>query len=107
MNTTTPAADAPPEVLRARMVDRIVEAGHARSRRVERALREVPRHRFVPAASVEGAYADQAVITKRGADGAALSCASVPSVVGMMLDQLGVTPGDRMLEIGAGTGYNA
>jgi protein-L-isoaspartate(D-aspartate) O-methyltransferase len=107
MNTPTSTADAAPEVLRTRMVDRIVEAGHARSSRVEEALREIPRHRFVPAAAVEDAYADQAVITKRDSDGAALSCASVPSVVAMMLDQLDVRPGDRVLEIGAGTGYNA
>jgi protein-L-isoaspartate(D-aspartate) O-methyltransferase len=107
MNTATPPADPPPEVLRTRMVDRVVEAGHARSSRVEETLREVPRHRFVPVAAVEEAYADRAVITKRGADGAALSCASVPSVVAMMLDQLDVAPGNRILEIGAGTGYNA
>ena len=36
-----------------------------------------------------------------------LSCASVPSVVAMMLDRLDVQPGDRILEIGAGTGYDA
>jgi hypothetical protein len=48
----------------------------------------VPRHLFVPEASVEDAYADSAVVTKRAVDGAALSCASVPTVVAMMLDQL-------------------
>ncbi|MDQ3402948.1 MAG: methyltransferase, FxLD system, partial [Actinomycetota bacterium] len=60
-----------------------------------------------PEASVTDAYADIAVITKRAADGAALSCASVPTVVAMMLDQLDVRPGHNILEIGAGTGYNA
>lgn len=104
MNTTTATS---PEDLRARMVDNIVGAGHARSGQVEEAMRHVPRHHFVPDASVEDAYADIAVITKRAADGAALSCASVPSIVAMMLDQLDVQPGDRILEIGAGTGYNA
>lgn len=105
MNTTTSAT--PPEALRTRMVDRIVQAGHARSSRVEKALRAVPRHRFLPNATVEEAYADRSVITKRGSDGAALSCASQPTVVAMMLDQLDVNPGDRILEVGAGTGYNA
>lgn len=104
MNTTT---GTPPEALRASMVDQIVKAGYARCGLVEAALREVPRHRFVPAATVEDAYADIAVITKRACDGAALSCASVPTVVAMMLDQLDVRRGDRILEIGAGTGYNA
>jgi protein-L-isoaspartate(D-aspartate) O-methyltransferase len=96
-----------PETLRASMVNRVLAGGWARSSRVADAMRAVPRHQFVPHASVEEAYADQAVITKRGSDGAALSCASVPSIVAMMLDQLDVRPGHRVLEIGAGTGYNA
>jgi protein-L-isoaspartate(D-aspartate) O-methyltransferase len=105
MNNT--ATDIPPEALRASMVAHIKQAGHARNDAVEQALREVPRHRFVPAATVADAYADIAVITKRAGDGAALSCASVPTVVAMQLDQLDVRPGHRVLEIGAGTGYNA
>jgi protein-L-isoaspartate(D-aspartate) O-methyltransferase len=104
MNT---AIDTPPEALRARMVDNIVSSGHARTDSVKEALQSVPRHLFVPAATAEDAYADIAVITKRDSNGAALSCASVPTVVAMMLDQLDVRPGDRILEIGAGTGYNA
>jgi protein-L-isoaspartate(D-aspartate) O-methyltransferase len=96
-----------PDALRARMVDRIVAGGWARSSRVADAMRTVPRHLFVPHAPIEEAYDEQAVITKRGPDGAALSCASVPSIVAMMLDKLDVRPGDRLLEIGAGTGYNA
>jgi protein-L-isoaspartate(D-aspartate) O-methyltransferase len=96
-----------PESLRAAMVDQILKAGHARSPAVEKAMRTMPRHQFVPAASLEDAYADIAVITKQAPDGAALSCASVPTIVAMMLDQLDVQLGDRVLEIGAGTGYNA
>lgn len=103
MQTTT----GTPEALRASMVDHVVKAGHARSGPVEEALQEVPRHRYVPVATVEDAYANIAVITKRASDGTVLSCASVPTVVAMMLDQLDVRPGDRILEIGAGTGYNA
>jgi protein-L-isoaspartate(D-aspartate) O-methyltransferase len=96
-----------PETLRAVMVDNILATGHATTPAVEQAMRTVPRHEFVPAASHEDAYADIAVITKRASNGAPLSCASVPTVVAMMLDQLQVRPGDRVLEIGAGTGYNA
>jgi protein-L-isoaspartate(D-aspartate) O-methyltransferase len=89
------------------MVEAIRRGGHAESAEVARAMRTVPRHRFVPLAGIEEAYADISVITKTDADGTALSCASTPSIVAMMLDQLDVRPGMRVLEIGAGTGYNA
>jgi protein-L-isoaspartate(D-aspartate) O-methyltransferase len=105
MNTI--ATGIAPEMLRVSMVDHIKKNGHARTSPVEEATRTVPRHRFVPDVTVEDTYADIAVITKRDADGAALSCASVPTIVAMMLDQLDVRPGHRILEIGAGTGYNA
>ncbi len=96
-----------PETLRAQMVDRITAAGWAQTPRVAEAMRTVPRHLFVPHAPLAEAYDDLAVITKRSADGTALSCASEPVIVAMMLDQLDVQPGHRILEIGAGTGYNA
>jgi protein-L-isoaspartate(D-aspartate) O-methyltransferase len=92
--------------LRTRMVDAIVTA-RPTSPQIEDAMRSVARHQFVPKASLEHAYADEAVITHRAADGSALSCASVPSLVAVMLDNLHVQPGNRILEIGAGTGYNA
>jgi protein-L-isoaspartate(D-aspartate) O-methyltransferase len=103
MNTTT---GSPPDQLRARMVDAIVGA-RPTSAGVEAAMRSVPRHSFVPQAPIEDAYAEMAVITKRSHDGHDLSCASVPSLVAVMLDKLDVQPGHRILEIGAGTGYNA
>ena len=103
MNDTTTST---PDILRAEMVDRITAAGWA-SERVDEAMRTVPRHEFVPEADLAQAYGDLAVITKTGPDGAALSCASEPVVVAMMLDQLDLRPGQRVLEIGAGTGYNA
>jgi protein-L-isoaspartate(D-aspartate) O-methyltransferase len=40
-------------------------------------------------------------------DGRAVSSASQPSIVAVMLEQLDVVPGQRVPEIGAGTGYNA
>jgi len=102
--TTT---DTRPDDLRNSMVDHIENAGHLHSGRVEQALRTVPRHEFVPEASAEDAYANKAVTIKPGSNGRPASCASVPTVVAMMLGQLDVRPGDHVLEIGAGTGYNA
>ncbi|SDG67680.1 methyltransferase domain-containing protein [Pseudonocardia oroxyli] len=70
------------------------------------AFAAVPRHRFLPDHPVAVAYADDAVPT-RIVDGAATSSASQPTMVAIMLDQLDVRPGQRVLEIGTGTGYNA
>ena len=55
---------------------------------------------------VRGAYADTPLAT-RLRDGELLSSSSQPSLMAMMLVALGVEDGDRVLEIGAGTGYNA
>ncbi|CAL9452042.1 methyltransferase domain-containing protein [Streptomyces sp. enrichment culture] len=55
---------------------------------------------------VRGAYADAPLAT-RMRDGELLSSSSQPSLMAMMLVELDVRDGDRVLEIGAGTGYNA
>lgn len=73
---------------------------------VLQAFADVPRHLFLPDHPVAVAYADDAVPT-RVVDGAATSSASQPSMMAIMLEQLAVRPGHRVLEIGAGTGYNA
>jgi len=67
----------------------------------------VPRHCFLPEAPLRSAYADDVYVTKRNSDGDAVSSASQPAIVAEMLEQLDIRPGHRVLEIGAGTGYNA
>src|SRR5690606_28134946 len=52
------------------------------------------------------AYADRPVIVKSGPTHP-LSSVSMPTVVAIMLGQLDPQPGDNVLEIGAGAGYNA
>ncbi|SEP53753.1 protein-L-isoaspartate(D-aspartate) O-methyltransferase [Amycolatopsis saalfeldensis] len=89
------------------MVAGIKDAGYPLSRDVEQALLAVERHAFVPGASLAEAYAAAIVVTKRGPGGEVLSCLSAPSIVALQLQQLDVRPGHRVLEIGAGTGYNA
>lgn len=93
--------------LRSAMVDQLVRWGSVHDLRVEAAMRAVPRHLFVPGATVQAAYAQDGVVTHPGADGRPRSMASAPAVVAQMLEQLDVRPGHRVLEIGAGTGYNA
>ncbi|OHV43933.1 methyltransferase, FxLD system [Pseudofrankia sp. BMG5.36] len=102
MDTTT----ASPQALRDRMVDRILSSQQLPPQ-VETALRRVERHRYVPDAPLTDAYDEKAVITHTFADGTHLSCASGPTIVAAMLTALDVRPGQRVLEIGAGTGYNA
>ncbi len=92
---------------RTALVDRLGEARVLRTVGVEAAMRAVPRHLFLPSVSVERAYVDEAIVTQTGPGEVPTSSASQPSIVAIMLEQLAVRPGHRVLEIGAGTGYNA
>lgn len=108
MMSTTTSADTPEAAeLRARLTESLVKKGKVSSPAVEAAFLAVPRHCFVPGSPLPEAYADDAVYTKWGADGARISAASQPTIVALMLEQLGIEPGNRILEIGAGTGYDA
>jgi protein-L-isoaspartate(D-aspartate) O-methyltransferase len=92
--------------LRADLVALLTERGSVSDPRVAAALGQVPRHVFVPAAELAKAYADQAIVTHHR-DGVPTSSASQPAVVAAMLEQLQAPPGGSILEVGAGTGYNA
>ncbi len=52
-------------------------------------------------------YEDAAITTKTTGPGIAISSSSQPAIMAVMLQLLGAAPGHRVLEIGAGTGYNA
>lgn len=94
--------------LRDALTDDVIANGYATDPRVADALRRVPREVFLPDVPLADAYANQAITIKENPDGGRpLSCASVPDIVAMMLDQLDVRPGHRILEIGAGSGVNA
>ena len=92
--------------LRQALVDKLVREGSIRSPRVEAAFRAVPRHLFVPDIPLETVYSDTHITTKM-VDGQGLSSSSQPTMMAVMLDRLQLSPGQRVLEIGAGTGYNA
>ena len=93
--------------LRAALADHIKSFGTFKSPPVEAAFRTVPRHLFLPSASLDDAYSRNPVVTRRAPDGTSLSSASSPKLVATMLEQLAVQPGQRILEIGAATGFNA
>jgi protein-L-isoaspartate(D-aspartate) O-methyltransferase len=95
------------EQLRERLVEQLVATGRIRSGRLAEAFLAVPRHVFLPGTDPAVAYQDEAVPTRWSADGRATSSSSQPAVVAAMLDQLDVRPGQRILEIGGGTGWNA
>ena len=94
-------------LMRNALVDSLKNSGALDNQAVEQAMRAVERHAFVPGATLAEAYADDAVHIKHTQDGASLSCASQPRIVAGMLGQLDARPGHRVLELGAGSGYNA
>lgn len=102
--------DQDADELRGALVDEVI-ARHEQERlvlprEVEAALRTVPRHLFAPEVPLEKAYANHSIVTKRNDHGTLLSTVSAPWLQAMMLGQLQVASGQRVLEIGSG-GYNA
>ncbi len=89
---------------RHRMVDFIAHYSpehRVTNERVLEAMRQVPRHKFVPEASVREAYRDTPLPI--GED----QTISQPFIVGFMTQALEPAPNDRVLEIGTGSGYQA
>jgi len=95
---------------RARMVEHIamlmretrLETGRAAlSERVTAAMSKVPRHEFVPAWERASAYADRPLPIGHG------QTISQPFIVALMTDLANVNPGDTVLEVGTGCGYQA
>ena len=88
------------------MVDQLKAAGCIRSPSVEAAFRAVPRHLFLPGVPLDQVYRNEAIATKFEGE-RPISSSSQPSAMTAMLEQLGLEPGQHILEVGAGTGYNA
>jgi protein-L-isoaspartate(D-aspartate) O-methyltransferase len=106
MGVATADPDQDISTLHQTLVDQLKSAGYITSTPVEAAFRAVPRHLFLPGIAPERAYRDEAIPTKF-LDDQAISSSSQPAIMAIMLEQLGLEPGQHVLEIGAGTGYNA
>lgn len=89
------------------LVAHLEETGALTHPAVAAAFRAVLRHQFLPGRSLSETYEDAAILTKVGNEGVALSSSSQPAIMAVMLQQLAPRPGHQVLEIGAGTGYNA
>jgi len=92
--------------LRGALIEELQRKEVLADERTAAAFAAVPRHLFLPGMPPERVYRDEAIITKVH-DGINLSSSSQPAMMAMMLGQLAIEPGQRVLEIGAGTGYNA
>jgi protein-L-isoaspartate(D-aspartate) O-methyltransferase len=83
------------------MVDDEIVAAGVTNERVIKAIRETPRHEFVPANQRQHAYFDMALPIGNS------QTISPPFIVASMTEAIDPKPGDRVLEIGTGSGYQA
>jgi protein-L-isoaspartate(D-aspartate) O-methyltransferase len=86
---------------RRRMVARQIERRGIRDKRVLQAMGDVPRHQFVPIATLSDAYADRPLPIGFG------QTISQPYIVAFIAEHLSLNPEDRVLEVGTGSGYQA
>lgn len=87
--------------LRQRMVDSQIAARGIRDENVLAAMRKVPRERFLPSPRGEAAYEDTPLPIGAG------QTISQPYVVAYMIECLRLEGGEKVLEIGTGSGYAA
>lgn len=97
-----PQKDPPKhQAARERMVASQIRSRGVTSKNVLHAMREVPRHIFVPKALASKAYADHPLPIGQG------QTISQPYIVALMTESLKFKGNERVLEIGTGSGYQA
>ncbi len=84
-----------------RLIHQLVSEGYIHTPPVVEAMSRVPRHLFVPPHIMESAYEDHPLPI--GSD----QTISAPHMVGIMTEALDVRRDSRVLEVGAGSGYQA
>jgi len=98
---TRSAAEAAFAQARRRMVETQIRRRDVADPAVLRVMEKVPRHRFVPAEYLEQAYADHPLPIGEG------QTISQPYIVALMTELLRLQRGEKVLEIGTGSGYQA
>src|SRR5262245_38102974 len=83
------------------MDDKEIVAAGVKNERVIQAMRDTPRHEFVPKNQRDHAYLDMALPIGDG------QTISPPFIVAYMTQEIDPQPTDRVLEIGTGSGYQA
>ncbi|HEY7369501.1 MAG TPA: protein-L-isoaspartate(D-aspartate) O-methyltransferase [Thermoanaerobaculia bacterium] len=99
--SSTPTTKDPEAQLRARMVETQIAARGVRDPRVLDAMRTVPRHLFVGPELRAKAYEDHPLPIPGN------QTISQPYIVALMTELLELSPNDRVLEIGTGSGYQS
>jgi protein-L-isoaspartate(D-aspartate) O-methyltransferase len=89
------------EAQRATMVAKQLRSRGIADERVLAAMGDIPREHFVPVERRSLAYADEALPIESG------QTISQPFIVARMTELLAPRPGDRVLEVGTGSGYQA
>lgn len=86
---------------RKELVKRLFEMGYIKTEKVKKAMETVPREEFIPESNRHYAYVDQPLPIGKG------QTISAPHMVAMICEILELEEGMKVLEIGAGFGYNA
>ena len=89
------------EEQRARLVGSLKSRGYVTSKAVEEAMLRVPREQFLPVGVREEAYVDSPLPIGEG------QTISAPHMVAIMAEALDLSPGQKVLEVGTGSGYHA
>ena len=87
--------------MRKHLILKLVQEGRIRSANVIEAMESVPRELFVLPGEEKHAYIDTPLGIGSG------QTISAPHMVGIMVEELDLAPGQRVLEVGAGSGYHA
>jgi protein-L-isoaspartate(D-aspartate) O-methyltransferase len=86
---------------RERMVEDQIKSRGIRDKAVVAAMKKVPRHRFVPESELKWAYGDHPLPIGLN------QTISQPYIVAYMTEAAQIAPGEKVLEIGTGSGYQA